>query len=76
ALARYITNIQVGYEFVTPLTFVYQNKDDDTDTGEGPMQALDDFNQNNDEPYHEKIIGKNLANTVRAYELLYVAYGS
>ncbi|RDF15331.1 phage portal protein [Levilactobacillus brevis] len=76
ALARYITNIQVGYEFGKPLTFGYQNKDDDTDTGEGPMQALDDFNQTNDEPYHEKIMGKNLANTGRAYELLYVADGS
>ena len=29
ALARYITNIQVGYEFGTPLTFGYQNKDDE-----------------------------------------------
>ncbi|GHP12986.1 phage portal protein [Lentilactobacillus fungorum] len=76
ALARYITNIQVGYEFGTPLTFGYQNKDNDNDTGDNIMQVLDDFNQSNDEPYHEKIMGKNLANVGRAYELLYVPQNS
>lgn len=76
ALARYITNIQVGYEFGTPLTFGYQNKDDENDTGENVIQAVNDFNQTNDEPYHEKIMGKNLANVGRAYELLYVPEGT
>ena len=75
-LARYITNIQVGYEFGTPLTFGYTNKDNPDDDGKEITDALDDFNQTNDEPYHEKIMGKNLANTGRAYELLYVAEGS
>lgn len=75
-LPRYITNIQVGYQFGTPLTFGYTNQDDDSDDGQELRDAVDDFNKRNDESYHEKIMGKNLANTGRAYELLYMPAGS
>ncbi|VDG31400.1 SPP1 family phage portal protein [Lactobacillus buchneri CD034] [Lactiplantibacillus mudanjiangensis] len=74
-LPRYITNIRVGYEFGNPLTFGYSNQDDENDTGDNVLNALADFNRINDEPYHEKVMGKNLCNTGRAYELIYCAKG-
>ncbi|GAY74268.1 phage portal [Lentilactobacillus kosonis] len=54
AIARYITNIQVGYEFGTPLKFGYTNSKDENDNGEEILNELDVFNQQNNEPYHEK----------------------
>lgn len=71
-LPRYITNIQVGYQFGSPLTFGYTNKDDPDDDGEDVTNTIEEFNHENDEQYHEKIMGKNLANTGRAYELMYL----
>lgn len=72
AIARYITNIQVGYEFGTPLKFGYTNTQDKSDDGEAIREEIDNFNQQNDEPYHEKIMAKNLSNTGRSFELVYV----
>lgn len=72
-LPRYITNIRVGYEFGNPLTFGYTNSADENDDGETLLDTLDSFNRENDEPYHEKVMGKNLCNTGRAYELVYCA---
>lgn len=71
-LPRYITNIQVGYQFGTPLTFGYTNQDDPKDDGHDLRNTIEDFNRENDEQYHEKIMGKNLSNTGRGYELLYL----
>lgn len=71
-LPHYITNIQTGYEFGTPLKFGYTNQQDKADDGQPILDALDKFNQQSDEPYHEKVMGKNLCNTGRSYELLYV----
>ena len=70
-LPRYITNIRVGYEFGNPLTYGYTNKSDENDDGQQLLDQLDDFNRENDEFYHEKVMGKNLCNTGRAYELIY-----
>lgn len=75
-LPRYITNFGVGYEFGNDLVFGYENDDDENDTGDKLLQNIDDFNNGSDEPYHEKNMGKNLWNTGRAYELLYVPQGS
>ncbi|WP_282804034.1 phage portal protein [Secundilactobacillus kimchicus] len=74
-LPRYITNIQVGYQFGNPLTFGYTNEDDSNDDGEDVRTAIKEFNQANDEEYHEKIMAKNLSNTGRGYELLFVPEG-
>jgi len=71
-LPRYITNIRVGYQFGNPLKFGYSNITDGKDTGDDLIQAIDLFNSKNDEPYHEKIMSKNLNNTGRAYELMYI----
>lgn len=71
-LPRYITNIRVGYQFGNPIKFGYSNPDDENDTGDKLTQTIEKFNTENDEAYHEKVMGKNLNNTGRAYELLYV----
>ena len=34
AMARYITNINVGYQFYNPITYGYENASDEDDTGE------------------------------------------
>ena len=75
-LPRYITDWGVGYQFGNDLTFGYENKDDSNDTGETLLQQITDFNNFCDEPYHEKNMGKNIWNTGRAYELLYVPEGT
>lgn len=75
-LPRYITDWGVGYQFGNDLTFGYENKSDDNDNGEGLLEQISGFNDGTDEPYHEKNMGKNLWNTGRAYELLYVPAGT
>lgn len=75
-LPRYITDWGVGYQFGNDLTFGYENKSDDNDNGEGLLEQISEFNDGTDEPYHEKNMGKNLWNTGRAYELLYVPAGT
>ncbi len=75
-LPRYITDWGIGYQFGNDLTFGYENKDDSNDTGEALLQQITDFNNFCDEPYHEKNMGKNIWNTGRAYELLYVPQGT
>jgi len=75
-LPRYITNIRLGYQFGNPLKFGYSNPDDDADDGENLLDEINKFNSETDEEYHEKIMGKNLNNTGRAYELLYIKEGT
>lgn len=72
----YITNIRVGYRFGNPLKYEYNAPDGAGATaGNDLMEAISDFNTSNDEPYHEKVLGKNTSVTGRAYELLYVGEG-
>lgn len=71
-LPRYITDFGIGYQFGNDIKFSYENKDNPADDGADLLQQITDFNNNSDEPYHEKNMGKNLWNTGRAYELLYV----
>lgn len=66
---KFITNTRVGYSVGNPIKFQY-NEDKGTDTD--LEDALDDFNSQNDEEYHEKVMKKNLSVTGRAYELEYV----
>ncbi|ERL63850.1 phage portal protein [Schleiferilactobacillus shenzhenensis] len=69
----YITNIRVGYRFGNPLKYEYNAPDGGGETaGDDLMTAIGYFNTSNDEPYHEKVLGKNASVTGRAYELLYV----
>lgn len=75
-LPRYITDFGIGYQFGNDLTFSYSNEDDDNDDGSDLLQQITDFNNASDEPYHEKQMGKNIWNTGRAYELLYVPQGT
>ena len=66
---KFITNTRVGYSVGNPIKFQYNEdhgKDDDLEN------ALTDFNSENDEEYHEKVMKKNLSVTGRAYELEYV----
>lgn len=71
-LPRYITDFGIGYQFGNDIKFSYENKDNPDDDGEDLLQQITDFNNICDEPYHEKNMGKNIWNTGRAYELLYV----
>ena len=70
---KYITDIKVGHAVGNPLKFQYSNDDnEDKDL----IQAVQDFNERNDESYHEKIMKKNLSVTGRAFELEYVKEGT
>lgn len=75
-LPRYITNFGIGYEFGNDLTFGYENANDPNDDGQDLLDQIAAFNKNSDEPFHEKNMGRNLWNTGRAYELLYVPEGT
>lgn len=66
---KFITNTRVGYSVGNPIKFQYnedKGKDDYLDN------ALEYFNSQNDEEYHEKVMKKNHSVTGRAYELEYV----
>lgn len=66
---KFITNTRVGYSVGNPIKFQYnEDKGNDDDL----ENALKDFNSENDEEYHEKVMKKNLSVTGRAYELEYV----
>lgn len=75
-LPRYITDQKVGYQFGNPIKFAYSDPDKPDDSGDDITKAVAAFNDSVDEPYHEKVMGKNLNNTGRAYELAYVKQGS
>ncbi len=75
-LPRYITDQKVGYQFGNPLKFAYSDPDKPDDSGEDIVNAIAAFNDAVDEPYHEKVMSKNLNNTGRAYELTYVKQGT
>ncbi len=75
-LPRYITDQKVGYQFGNPLKFAYSDPDNPDDSGEDIVNAIAAFNDAVDEPYHEKVMSKNLNNTGRAYELTYVKQGT
>lgn len=67
---KYITDIKVGHAVGNPLKFQYSDNEDNED--KDLITAIEDFNNRNDESYHEKIMKKNLSVTGRAYELEYV----
>lgn len=75
-LPRYITDFGIGYQFGNDIKFSYENRDNPNDDGEALLQQITDFNNFSDEPYHEKNMGKNIWNTGRSYELLYVPQGT
>ncbi|WP_214464539.1 phage portal protein [Levilactobacillus brevis] len=75
-LPRYITDQKVGYQFGNPLKFAYSDPNKPDDSGEDIVNAIAAFNDAVDEPYHEKVMSKNLNNTGRAYELTYVKQGT
>lgn len=66
--AKFITNMRVGYMLGKPIQF---KPDDDTGDDSSVDDLLSQFNQENDEKYHEKVMKTNLSVTGRAYELLY-----
>lgn len=75
-LARYMTNLDVGYAVYNPLTYGYENKGDSDDTGEDFLDKVNQFNQRVNEHYHNMMIWKMGDITGRAYELLYLPQGS
>lgn len=66
--AKFITNMRVGYMLGKPIQF---KPDDDSGDDSSVDDLLSQFNQENDEKYHEKVMKTNLSVTGRAYELLY-----
>ena len=66
--AKFITNMRVGYMLGKPIQF---KPDDDNGDDSSVDDLLSQFNQKNDEKYHEKVMKTNLSVTGRAYELLY-----
>ena len=66
--AKFITNMRVGYMLGKPIQF---KPDDDNGDDSSVDDLLSQFNQENDEKYHEKVMKTNLSVTGRAYELLY-----
>lgn len=66
--AKFITNMRVGYMLGKPIQFKYDDSETD---GDDVQDMLDDFDSQNDETYHEKVMKTNLSTTGRAYELLY-----
>lgn len=66
--AKFITNMRVGYMLGKPIQF---KPDDDDGDDSSVDDLLSQFNQENDEKYHEKVMKTNLSVTGRAYELLY-----
>lgn len=66
--AKFITNMRVGYMLGKSIQFKpYDDNGDDSSVDD----LLSQFNQENDEKYHEKVMKTNLSVTGRAYELLY-----
>lgn len=68
--AKFITNMRVGYMLGKPIQFKY-NDDSGSNVDEKIDEDLKEFNRQNDEQYHEKVMKTNLSVTGRAYELLY-----
>lgn len=68
--AKFITNMRVGYMLGKPIQFKLNN-DGNSDVSDDIDNELKEFNQKNDEQYHEKVMKTNLSVTGRAYELLY-----
>lgn len=66
--AKFITNMRVGYMLGKPIQF---KPDDYSGDDSSVDDLLSQFNQENDEKYHEKVMKTNLSVTGRAYELLY-----
>lgn len=67
--AKFITNMRVGYMLGKPIQFKYS--EDTVDADQTSSDMLKDFNRDNDEEYHEKVMKTNLSITGRAYELLF-----
>ncbi|TLQ05471.1 phage portal protein [Pediococcus stilesii] len=67
-----ITNIRVGYAVGNPIQYKFNNRDGQNNTdGEKILQLINDFNNDNDIEYHDKMMKKHLSVTGRAYEMLY-----
>lgn len=69
--AKFITNMRVGYMLGKPIQFKYNEEKGEPDNTVD--QDLKNFNEQNDEQYHEKVMKTNLSVTGRAYELLYAS---
>lgn len=69
--AKFITNMRVGYMLGKPIQFKLNDETDDDVDNQKADDLLQQFNQQNDEQYHEKVMKTNLSTTGRAYELLY-----
>lgn len=67
--AKFITNMRVGYMLGKPIQFKYS--EDTADVDQKVDDMLKDFNRDNDEEYHEKVMKTNLSITGRAYELMF-----
>ena len=67
--AKFITNMRVGYMLGKPIQVKYNEEKGEPDNTVD--QDLKNFNGQNDEQYHEKVMKTNLSVTGRAYELLY-----
>ena len=72
ALPHFATDVRTGYQFGNPITYGYSNPEDENDTGEDILSQINAFNNQNDTSYHDKMMGKNIINTGRGYELVYV----
>lgn len=75
-LPHYATDINTGYELGKPLTYGYSNPANKDDAGQKILDLIDAVNSSNDMSYHDKMLAKNIHNTGRAYELMYVKPGT
>lgn len=71
-LPHYSTDINTGYELGNELTYSYSNSKQKSDTGKDILDLIEECNNQNDMGYHDKMMGKNIHNTGRAYELEYI----
>lgn len=74
--ASYITNLRVGRQFGRPIKYGYQNYVDENDDGSDILEAVKNFNRDNNESYHNRIMAINMFTTGRAYELFYIKEGT
>lgn len=72
-----ITNIRVGYAVGNPIQYKFNsNAEDNKSKGKQLIDLINQFNNENDIEYHDKMMRKNLSITGRAYELIYSPSGT
>lgn len=62
---KFITNVRTGYMLGNPIKYEFNGNDDKV------TELIDQFNNRNDDAYHNKVMKQNLSITGRAYELVY-----